>query len=74
MERTKKYTTWESLPDNLTALQIASYLGISRRRVYELFQVKVENGGIPVFQLGASKRVKKDAFRKWHNELKIVNK
>jgi predicted DNA-binding transcriptional regulator AlpA len=34
----------DDLPQILTAQNIASYLGISRRRVYELFQLKAESG------------------------------
>ena len=70
MENTKKFTTWESLPDTLTALHIAQYLGISRRRVYELFQIHIEHGGIPNFEIGASKRVDKADFKQWIEQLK----
>ena len=49
----------DELPDILTAQQIATYLGISRKKVYELFQLKDEAGGIPCFSIGASKRVMK---------------
>ncbi|MFZ3172039.1 MAG: helix-turn-helix domain-containing protein [Carboxydocellales bacterium] len=55
----------DELPDILTALHIATYLKISRRRVYELFQLKPEHGGIPVFEIGASKRVEKTDFLNW---------
>jgi excisionase family DNA binding protein len=65
MEYTKKYTTWESLPDTLSAKHIAPFLGISRRRVYELFQINIENGGIPNFRIGASIRVDKSDFKNW---------
>ena len=70
MNKTKKYTTWNSLPDTLTATQIAEFLGISRRRVYELFQIRVEYGGIPNFSIGASKRVDKADFKWWIDERK----
>ncbi|TFB13674.1 DNA-binding protein [Filobacillus milosensis] len=63
-ERTK-YQTWDSLPDTLTANHISQFLQISRRRVYELFQIHVEEGGIPNFEIGASKRVTKKDFKKW---------
>ena len=53
------------LPEMITAQNIASYLGISRRRVYELFQLNPEHGGIPNFDIGASKRVEKKDFIKW---------
>ncbi len=32
----------DELPDILTAQQIATYLGISRKKVYELLQLKDE--------------------------------
>ncbi|WP_313635013.1 helix-turn-helix domain-containing protein [Exiguobacterium sp.] len=41
------------------------YLGISRRRVYELMQLSEEAGGIRCFKIGASKRVDKEDFVKW---------
>lgn len=69
MKSTKEYTTWESLPDIMTALHIAQFLGISRRRVYELFRLDVNQGGIPAFKIGASKRVNKDDFKAWVNTL-----
>lgn len=53
------------LPEIITAQQIASYLGISRRRVYELFQTNPKHGGIPNFSIGSSKRVEKKDFVKW---------
>lgn len=55
----------DQLPDILTAQNIADYLGISRRRVYELFQMKPEHGGIPNFDIGFSKRVRKEDFLRW---------
>lgn len=65
MQNTKKYTTWESLPDTLTAQHISEFLGISRRRVYELFHVNVKDGGIPNFKIGATKRVEKADLKHW---------
>lgn len=53
------------LPDILTAQNIADYLGISRRRVYELFQLKPRAGGIPNFDIGLSKRAEKKDFLAW---------
>ena len=70
MNKTKKYTTWDSLPDTLTATHISEFLGISRRRVYELFQLHVEYGGIPNFAIGSSKRVDKADFKWWIAERK----
>lgn len=60
-----KFTTWDALPDTLTAQHIADYLQISRRRVYELFQLHKEHGGIPNFEIGFSKRADKSDFKKW---------
>ena len=62
----KNTTTAESsLPDILTAQHISDYLGISRRRVYELFQLKPQAGGIPNFEIGLSKRADKADFLNW---------
>ena len=55
----------DDMPDILTAQNIADYLGISRRRVYELFRMPVETGGIPNFDIGFSKRVEKKDFIRW---------
>lgn len=55
----------EGLPEILTADLIAKYLGISRRRVYELMRLSPERGGIPGFSIGASKRVDKLDFIEW---------
>ncbi len=70
MSQTKQYTTWESLPDTLTASHIAQFLGISRKTVYELFKLNVEHGGIPNFDIGASKRVEKADLAMWINNQK----
>ncbi|MHB8124700.1 MAG: helix-turn-helix domain-containing protein [Desulfitobacteriaceae bacterium] len=55
----------DKLPEILTAQIIATYLGISRRRVYELFQTVPKHGGIPNFNIGTSKRADKKDFIKW---------
>ncbi len=60
-----KHYTIETLPEVLTARHIADYLGISRRRVYELFQRSPKAGGIPNFEIGLSKRVDKQDFTCW---------
>lgn len=70
MSTAKEYIKWESLPDTLTALHISQYLGISRRRVYELFQISADHGGIPNFEIGASKRVDKSDLKNWINQKK----
>lgn len=65
MSKGKKNKTLDELPETLTAQDIADYLKISRRRVYELFQVHVDHGGIPNFEVGISKRVLKEDLVKW---------
>ena len=55
----------DRMPDIITAKHIAGYLHISKRRVYELMQVKPEAGGIRTFSFGASKRVDKRDFVIW---------
>lgn len=61
----KKSYTMESLPEILTAQHISDYLGICRRRVYELFQLSPAEGGIPNFDIGLSRRVEKQDFINW---------
>jgi len=53
------------LPEILTAQHIATYLGISRGKIYTLFQVNPASGGIPNFAIGTSKRVEKKDFLAW---------
>lgn len=60
----------DELPEILNAKHIATYLGLSRRRVYELFQIKPGSGGIPSFDIGNSKRVEKKDFIKWIDDRK----
>jgi predicted DNA-binding transcriptional regulator AlpA len=55
----------DDLPEILTAKHISNYLGISRGKVYTLFQLKPAFGGIPNFDIGASKRVEKKDFLEW---------
>ncbi|GGE56038.1 hypothetical protein GCM10011391_38800 [Pullulanibacillus camelliae] len=62
--------TFKELPEILTAQDIATYLGISRRRVYELFQLHPEHGGIVNFDIGFSKRVQKEDFYQWMQDQK----
>ena len=47
------------LPEILTAQHISDYLGISRGKIYTLFQINPTSGGIPNFAIGKSKRVEK---------------
>lgn len=64
-QKDRQHITLDLLPEIITAQHIANYLSISRRRVYELFQLKPEFGGIPNFEIGLSKRVEKSDFLKW---------
>lgn len=48
----KLILTIATIPEILTVQHIAIYLGISRNRVYELFQLKPIAGGIPNFDIG----------------------
>jgi len=66
----QKTITIDALGDILTAQNIADYLTISRRRVYELCILNPKFGGIPNFDIGASKRVKKADFIRWIEEQK----
>lgn len=58
------------LPEILTAKDIALYLGISRRRVYELLRMSEETGGIRCIQIGLTKRVEKEDFLRWIDQMK----
>lgn len=53
------------MPSILTAQDIADYLRISRKRVYELMQIPEEHGGIPCFNIGKSRRVELVDFERW---------
>ena len=55
----------DKLPDILTAQHISDYLKISRSRIYEKFQIPPQQGGIPNFEIGNSKRVDKQDFLDW---------
>ncbi len=56
---------FDTLPDLLTAQNVADYISISRRRVYELFQLPADCGGIPCIEIGTTKRVDKRDLIKW---------
>ena len=55
----------DEFPEVITAQHISDYLGISRGKVYTLFQIKPTAGGIPNFAIGTSKRVEKKDFVEW---------
>lgn len=61
----KKIVRLEELPDILTPQQAADYLGIARRRVYELCQLNPTKGGMPSFTVGASRKIKKSNLIDW---------
>jgi excisionase family DNA binding protein len=66
----KKYPTWDSLPEALTAQQISNFLKISRKSVYELFRIPAEQGGIPYFQVGGTKKTDKEDLKHWITKMK----
>ena len=55
----------DELPEVITAQHISDYLGISRGKIYTLFQIKPASGGIPNFDIGNSKKVEKKDFVEW---------
>lgn len=61
---------YDELPEIMTAQNIADYLGISRKTVYKLLEIAPAVGGIPRFNIGASKRVDKIDFKHWLDEQK----
>ncbi|MNW51879.1 Helix-turn-helix domain protein [compost metagenome] len=63
---------FDVLPDLMTAQNVADYISISRRRVYELFHLPVESGGIPCIEIGTTKRVDKRDLVKWLESKKPV--
>jgi excisionase family DNA binding protein len=62
----------QDLPSILTAQDIADYLRIGRKRVYELMDLSPKHGGIPTFSVGRSRRVEKADFLRWIAERKEV--
>ena len=64
--------TANDLPPILTAQHIADFLMISRQRVYELMQLHKAHGGIPNFQIGATRRVDRDEFLAWIEKRKAA--
>ncbi|MEJ8306633.1 helix-turn-helix domain-containing protein [Saccharibacillus sacchari] len=64
----------EKLPAILTAADIAGYLKISRRRVYEFLLLEPEQGGIRHAKFGASKRIERSDFIDWVENQKTGGK
>jgi len=60
----------DELPELLTPQQVATYLGISRRRVYEYCQLSPDHGGIPSFTIGKSRKIEKSDLIDWIEKLK----
>ncbi len=65
----KQPAPFAELPEVLTTQQVAQYLNLSRRRIYEFIQLQPENGGLPSFKLGAGpkapRRVYKSDLLQW---------
>ncbi|MCM3783707.1 helix-turn-helix domain-containing protein [Neobacillus mesonae] len=62
---------WDKFDDVLEAKDIAAILKISKRRVYELFQLSPEHGGIPNYNIGSMTiRADKEDVRRWTDNLK----
>lgn len=57
--------SFKELSEILTAKDVSMYLGISRRRVYDLLKIHPNAGGIKNFDIGFSKRIQKDDFAEW---------
>lgn len=62
----------EDLPRILTAQDIADFLRIGRKRVYELMDLAPDHGGIPNFSVGRSRRVEREEFKRWIEQRKEV--
>ena len=58
-----KYTNYDDLPLMLSALDVASVLGISRAGAYEL----VRSDGFPSLRIGSRIVVPKEKFIEWIN-------
>ena len=56
--------SWDTLPLKLTAAETAAVLGICRESVCDLFSA----GTIPVITIGKTRRVSRDALRRWMGE------
>lgn len=66
----EKVIHWDKMPDEMSAQNIADIFGIDRRRVYDLFDLPLEKGGIPNYSIGTSRRADKEDVKKWRDELK----
>ncbi|EJW19051.1 helix-turn-helix domain-containing protein [Paenibacillus alvei] len=66
----EKVIHWDKMPDEMSAQNIADIFGIDRRRVYDLFDLPLEKGGIPNYSIGTSRRADKEDVMKWRDKLK----
>lgn len=64
----------EQLPAIMTAADVAGYLKISRRRVYEFLLLDPEQGGIRHAEIGQTKRIERVDFLDWFENQKTGGK
>jgi excisionase family DNA binding protein len=57
----------KDLPLILKVEQIAEIMGVSKRRAYEIMDLK----SFPLMRIGRSKRVSREAFFQWLEEQKV---
>lgn len=69
MDNKTTFLTMDELPDILDAKLIGQYMRVSSRQVYNWFDLIPEAGGIPCFNVGKSRRARKDDFRQWFERI-----
>lgn len=67
-----KQPSLDELPEVLTAQDIADFLRVNVRRVYDNLQLKPQAGGIPHVRLGKQMRIEKTDFVSWMDTQKGV--
>lgn len=73
-EKSGSVIQWDKFDDVLEAKDIAVLLKISKRRVYELFQLSPGHGGIPNYRVGSNTiRADKEDVRQWKEARKKDN-
>lgn len=60
------------LPEVLTARDIADFLRVNVRRVYDNLQLKPTAGGIPHVRIGKQMRIQKSDFIAWMDQQRGV--
>jgi excisionase family DNA binding protein len=60
--------TLDELPEMLTVQQTADYIRLSKNSIYTLCQKKKEQGGMPSFKSGNTRRIRKSALIEWIND------